>query len=211
MVNLYDHFDLIGLFDSYRPICFYGGGAKVTQHNGIIQQSVPDFWFLRGFDVQCHYKFAAGSGKCWTHQRRLCMPIESSHVRRFQTHSTQWFIRSVRREMFENSLGVSGLLDRGAVSQYCLGSVHVEFQWSVRPGQFSGTWPGQVQNEYLCERSCDICEHMCALAGFFEVELLESCLGWTVDEIAIEISFLIGRESGLSGTLDHLRPTKFQQ
>ena len=30
----YDHFDLIGLVDSYRPICFYGGGAKVTQRNG---------------------------------------------------------------------------------------------------------------------------------------------------------------------------------
>ena len=37
MVNLYNHFGLIGLLDSHRPICFYGGGAKVTQHNGIIQ------------------------------------------------------------------------------------------------------------------------------------------------------------------------------
>ena len=29
------NFDLIGLLDSYRTICFYGGGAEVTQHNGI--------------------------------------------------------------------------------------------------------------------------------------------------------------------------------
>ena len=35
IVNLYNHFDLIGLLESYRPICFYEGGAKVTQHNGI--------------------------------------------------------------------------------------------------------------------------------------------------------------------------------
>ena len=27
----------MGLLDSYRPICFYGGGAKVTQHNAKIQ------------------------------------------------------------------------------------------------------------------------------------------------------------------------------
>ena len=32
------NFDLIGLLDSYRTICFYGGGAKVTQQNGMIQQ-----------------------------------------------------------------------------------------------------------------------------------------------------------------------------
>ena len=41
------NFDLIGLLDTYRPICFYGGGAKVTQHNGIMQYfvawtSLPD-------------------------------------------------------------------------------------------------------------------------------------------------------------------------
>ena len=29
------NFDLIGLLDSYRPTCFYGGGAKVTQRYGI--------------------------------------------------------------------------------------------------------------------------------------------------------------------------------
>ena len=28
---------MIGLLDSYRPICFSGGGAKVTQHYGMIQ------------------------------------------------------------------------------------------------------------------------------------------------------------------------------
>ena len=37
-VNLYDHFDLIGWLDSHRPICFYGGGAKVTEHHGLIQE-----------------------------------------------------------------------------------------------------------------------------------------------------------------------------
>ena len=30
------NFNLIGLLDSYRPICFYGGGAKVTEHNGMV-------------------------------------------------------------------------------------------------------------------------------------------------------------------------------
>ena len=30
------NFDLIGLLDSYRPICFHGGGAKVTRQNGTI-------------------------------------------------------------------------------------------------------------------------------------------------------------------------------
>ena len=39
MVNLYNHFDLTGLLGSHRPICFYGGGAEVTQHNGMIQSS----------------------------------------------------------------------------------------------------------------------------------------------------------------------------
>ena len=28
------NFDLIGLVNSYRPICFYGSGAKVTEHRG---------------------------------------------------------------------------------------------------------------------------------------------------------------------------------
>ena len=37
IVNLYNHFGLIGLLGSYRPICFYGGGAKVTQYDGMIQ------------------------------------------------------------------------------------------------------------------------------------------------------------------------------
>ena len=37
IVNLFNHCDLIGLLDSYRPICFYGGGAKVTQYYGTIQ------------------------------------------------------------------------------------------------------------------------------------------------------------------------------
>ena len=31
----------MGLLDSYRLICFYGGGAKVTQHNGMIQYITP--------------------------------------------------------------------------------------------------------------------------------------------------------------------------
>ena len=44
MVNLYNHFDLIGLLGPYRPICFYGGGANVTQHNGIIQYFVALLW-----------------------------------------------------------------------------------------------------------------------------------------------------------------------
>ena len=35
MLNLYNDFDLIGLLDSYRPICFYGGGVKVAQQNGV--------------------------------------------------------------------------------------------------------------------------------------------------------------------------------
>ena len=30
IVNLSNHFDVIGSLDSYRPICFYGGGAKLT-------------------------------------------------------------------------------------------------------------------------------------------------------------------------------------
>ena len=30
-------FGLIGLLDSYRPIWFYGDGANVTQHKGVIQ------------------------------------------------------------------------------------------------------------------------------------------------------------------------------
>ena len=34
------NFDLIDLLDSYRSICFYGRGAKVTQHDGIIQYCV---------------------------------------------------------------------------------------------------------------------------------------------------------------------------
>ena len=34
------NFDLIGLLDSYRPICFYGGGAKVTRHDGIMQSAL---------------------------------------------------------------------------------------------------------------------------------------------------------------------------
>ena len=29
------NFDLIGLLDSYRTICFYGGGAKVTEQYSI--------------------------------------------------------------------------------------------------------------------------------------------------------------------------------
>ena len=33
------NFDLIGLLDSYRTICFYGGGAKVIEHRGTIQYS----------------------------------------------------------------------------------------------------------------------------------------------------------------------------
>ena len=37
MINIRVNFDLIGLLDSYRPICFYGGGATVTWHKGIIQ------------------------------------------------------------------------------------------------------------------------------------------------------------------------------
>ena len=37
MMNLYNRFDLTGLLDSYRPICFHGGGAKVTLHNAMIQ------------------------------------------------------------------------------------------------------------------------------------------------------------------------------
>ena len=37
IVNLYNHFDLTGLLDSYHTICFYGGGAKVAQHDGIKQ------------------------------------------------------------------------------------------------------------------------------------------------------------------------------
>ena len=32
-----DKFDLTGLLDSYHTICFYGGGAKVTEHRGTIQ------------------------------------------------------------------------------------------------------------------------------------------------------------------------------
>ena len=31
------NFDLIGLLDSYRMICFYGGGANVTEHCGTMQ------------------------------------------------------------------------------------------------------------------------------------------------------------------------------
>ena len=37
------NFDLIGLLDWYRLISFYGGGAKVTQHNGMIQDFVQFF------------------------------------------------------------------------------------------------------------------------------------------------------------------------
>ena len=43
MVKFYNHFDLIGLLDSHCPICFYGGGAKVTQCNGMIQ-NIAVFW-----------------------------------------------------------------------------------------------------------------------------------------------------------------------
>ena len=32
----YVNFDLIGLLDSYRTICFYGGGAKVTQRDNTV-------------------------------------------------------------------------------------------------------------------------------------------------------------------------------
>ena len=37
MIKIRVHFGLIGLLASYRLICFHGGGAKVTQQNGIIQ------------------------------------------------------------------------------------------------------------------------------------------------------------------------------
>ena len=48
-MTLYNHFDLIGLLDSYRPIFFYGGGVKVTQYNGITQYKVfcfDGFWWV---------------------------------------------------------------------------------------------------------------------------------------------------------------------
>ena len=40
IINIRLNYDLIDLLDSYRPICFHGGGAKVTQHNGVIQHSI---------------------------------------------------------------------------------------------------------------------------------------------------------------------------
>ena len=50
IVNLYNHFDLIGLLDSHHTICFYGGGAKVTQNNGIIQHITRRHHALHTFD-----------------------------------------------------------------------------------------------------------------------------------------------------------------
>ena len=40
------NFDLIGLLDSYRLICFYGGGAKMTEHSGTIQCLITDACFV---------------------------------------------------------------------------------------------------------------------------------------------------------------------
>ena len=36
-------FGLIGLLNSYRTICFYGGGAKVTEHRGTKQYIIVQF------------------------------------------------------------------------------------------------------------------------------------------------------------------------
>ena len=40
------NFDLIDLLNSYRTICFYGGGAKVTEHRGTIQYMSSALLFL---------------------------------------------------------------------------------------------------------------------------------------------------------------------
>ena len=37
---------MISLLDLYRTICFYGGGAKVTQQNGTIQYFYQHFQSL---------------------------------------------------------------------------------------------------------------------------------------------------------------------
>ena len=41
----------MGLLDSYRMICFYGGVAKVTQHNGMIQCKFPPNYSLQKADL----------------------------------------------------------------------------------------------------------------------------------------------------------------
>ena len=55
----------MGFLDSHRPICFYGGGAKVTQHNGITQyvprsndEQLHNFFFknVKIFDFFCSWK-----------------------------------------------------------------------------------------------------------------------------------------------------------
>ena len=60
------NFDLIGLLDSYRPICFYGGGAKVNQHKGIIQWKhsteadvieIFSVWHWRKYDPKRSFLF----------------------------------------------------------------------------------------------------------------------------------------------------------
>ena len=67
------NFDLIGLLDSYRTICFYGGGAKVTEHRGTKQY----IWW------RCHCRKLIN----FTFVKRRSVVVGEANFRRLLTRS----------------------------------------------------------------------------------------------------------------------------
>ena len=87
------NFDLIGLLDSYRTICFYGGGAKVTWLRGTMRW----VWLLQ----RKIFELGRSSGPCTANQKPRPLPINYSTYVCNPCLMPRKFLLSVPKSVFQ--------------------------------------------------------------------------------------------------------------